>query len=297
VDSKDKSKKKRKGDSADNPLTAHQRELAQDESIDPLPFRFELLQLPLLFDRKDVLTLVVFEGIDGISRGLGTHAERGLMTEPSTEKARLGAGEGVSNRHDPEKALQSPSSGAGEMSEEVLNISWTEPSGNDATPTGGDHDTPHSGTMGDRRTMMKSGLLALAFLTKRMTDENLLVRVLGSCETFCMKGSNHELNCNFCGHHHNSVGILNDNSPERVDVVGMSRPRSMLSTKRRCLLTNSSASTTHSAHLPHNDDPNYGRREENILQCVRLISTLQLLFYLTDNPHEQLWTLSMAKGR
>jgi len=100
-----------------------------------------------LLDRKDQ----TFGGIDGISRG--------LMTEPSTEKARLGAGEGVSNRHDPEKGLQPPNSGAGEMSEKVPNISWTELSGNDATPTSGDHDTPHSGNMGDRRTMMKLGLL------------------------------------------------------------------------------------------------------------------------------------------
>ena len=93
-----------------------------------------------MFDRKDQ----TFGGIDGISRG--------LMTEPSTEK-------GVSNRHYLEKGLQPPNSGAGEMSEKVPNISWTELSGNDATPTSGDHDTPHSGNMGDRRTMMKLGLL------------------------------------------------------------------------------------------------------------------------------------------
>jgi len=160
VDNKDKSRKKKKtGDSADDSLTAHQRELAQDESIDPSPFRFKPFQLAHLLDPKSFQTLVAFGGIDGIIRGLGTHAERGLTTEPSTEKPRLGAGEGVSNRHDSEKALQSPSSGAGEMSEKVPNITLTEPSGNDATPTSGDDDTPHTGTMGDRRRVYGENIL------------------------------------------------------------------------------------------------------------------------------------------
>ncbi len=160
VDSKDKSKKKKKtGDSADDSLTAHQRELAQDESIDPSPFRFKPFQLAHLLDPKSFQTLVAFGGIDGIIRGLGTHAERGLTTEPSTEKAPLGAGEGVSHMHDSEKALQSPRSGAGEMSEKVPDITLTEPSGMDVTPTGGDGDTPHTGTMGERRRVYGENIL------------------------------------------------------------------------------------------------------------------------------------------
>ena len=159
VDGKDKSKKKKKtGDSADDSLTAHQRELAQDESIDPSPFRFKPFQLAHLLDPKSFQTLVALGGIDGIIRGLGTHAERGLTTEPSTEKPRLGAGEGVSNRHDSEKALQS---GAGETSEKVPNITLTEPSGNDTTLTSGDDDTPHTGTMGDRRRVYGENILPM----------------------------------------------------------------------------------------------------------------------------------------
>jgi len=63
-----------------------------------------------------------------------------------------------------------------------------------------------------RRMLPLAVMLALAFATKRMTKENLLVRVLGSCETMvnasviCTDKTG-TLNCNMISVVAGSIGI------------------------------------------------------------------------------------------
>ena len=89
--------------------TSHQIELAQDAAIDPAPFNFKPYQLAHMLDPKCVDTLIAFNGIDGLLRGLGVNPDTGLATKPqlpnspetTSRKLSLGAGEGASQRHDP----------------------------------------------------------------------------------------------------------------------------------------------------------------------------------------------------
>lgn len=67
-------------DKSKNTAKDKQDEAAQDESIDPAPFRFKPFQLAQLLDPKDLPTLTALGGTHGIIRGLGTDPERGLTT-------------------------------------------------------------------------------------------------------------------------------------------------------------------------------------------------------------------------
>ena len=118
--SKKKKRKRRKKETevTEMSLTSHQRELAQDESINCAPFRFKPEQLTHILDPKDIGTLTALGGTDGIIRGLGTHPEHGLTTKP-------------------------------------LHTGWKLPQGADqeasySLPSGEDN-APYSGTMDDRK--------------------------------------------------------------------------------------------------------------------------------------------------
>ena len=97
----------------DDVQTTHQTELDQDAAIDPAPFRFKPYELAHMLDPKSTGTLVLFGGIDGLLRGLGTNPDTGLVTNVhSSHKPNIGAGESASQRHD------LPKTGAGENSDD-----------------------------------------------------------------------------------------------------------------------------------------------------------------------------------
>jgi Ca2+-transporting ATPase len=122
-----KKKKKKKGESAEDEeptKTNHQLELAQDEAIDPKPFQFKPYQLAHMLDPKSLEALIAMGGIQGLLRGLGTDAERGLSTEDaSTRHEKHGLGSGASHS---EKSHNN---------EKPPEIVLTEPSGNIGIPT------------------------------------------------------------------------------------------------------------------------------------------------------------------
>lgn len=175
LDGNEKPKKKKKsGDNPDESLTAHQRELAQDESIDPTPFRFKPYQLAHMLDPKNLQALVAFGGVDGIIHGLGTNAEHGLTTRGD-----------VSHKHSSENAMH-----PGELSEKVPNITLTEPSGRESSPTGGDDDIPLTATMDDRRRVYGENILPtrisktlLQLMADAMKDKVLVCICLLACHS------------------------------------------------------------------------------------------------------------------
>ena len=127
--------------------TAHQKELAQDEAIDCTPFAFKPFQLAHMLDPKSVDILASFGGTSGLLRGLGTSADHGLTspphrTETVSEPGVLGAGEGASHRHDPEKG--------GGNDPLVPQIRLTEPNGGISSPTESEHPAAQA-TFEDRR--------------------------------------------------------------------------------------------------------------------------------------------------
>ncbi|KAF8150651.1 calcium-transporting ATPase [Crassisporium funariophilum] len=170
VEKDDKKKKKKKGkkskkgssdgddeDDEDENHTAHQIELAQDEAIDPAPFRFKPYQLAHMLDPKSLETLTSFGGTDGLIRGLGSNAERGLTTSKGKETevanathGQVGAGQGVSQRHDSEKKRES---------EELPAIVLTDSNGKSSEPSAGDDSTAAAATMEDRRRVYGDNVL------------------------------------------------------------------------------------------------------------------------------------------
>ncbi|KAL0954828.1 hypothetical protein HGRIS_003773 [Hohenbuehelia grisea] len=107
---KEKSKKKKSGKekAAEEEEAERQRMLEQDMNFDPAPFKFKPFSLAHLLDPKSFETLASFGGTHGVLRGLGVNAKRGLGHQPLKRHATnpsqmLGAGNGASNRHDPEK--------------------------------------------------------------------------------------------------------------------------------------------------------------------------------------------------
>ena len=133
-------------------MTAHQRELAQDESINPAPFRYKPFQLAHLLDPKDLGMLTALGGTDGIIRGLGTNADRGLTTTGG--KSPQGEGQSVSQSRDSEKQTESSESGGG-----LPNIILTEPSGKEGLPSGGDDNAPYTATVEDRKRVYGDNIL------------------------------------------------------------------------------------------------------------------------------------------
>jgi Ca2+-transporting ATPase len=138
--------------------TTHQKELAQDEAVDCTPFAFKPFQLAHMLDPKSVEMLASFGGTDGLLRGLGTSADHGLKspprrTETVSEKGEpgvLGAGQGVSHRHDPEKG--------GGNDTLVPQIMLTEPNGGISSPTEGEHPAAQA-TFEDRRRVYGENIL------------------------------------------------------------------------------------------------------------------------------------------
>ncbi|KAH9481469.1 Calcium-transporting ATPase 2 [Psilocybe cubensis] len=150
-----KGKKGKKDDKDEPTLTAHQLELSQDDAIDPAPFRFKPYQLAHILDPKNLDALRSFGGIDGLLRGLGTDAERGLS---STDASTLGADHGhrpsLGHKESHQQEART-SSDHGNLPEIVL----TEPNGKLASPTGSDDGTTISATLEDRRRVFGTNLL------------------------------------------------------------------------------------------------------------------------------------------
>lgn len=143
---------KKRGEDAGDSLTAHQRELAQDETIDPAPFRFKPFQLAHMLDPKDFGSLLELGGTDGIIRGLGTHSERGLVTSTdSADQTKSPGSDSSSNGHDSEK----PHSG----SNDLPNIILTEPSGHEGRPLQQDDAAPYAATLEDRKRVYGENIL------------------------------------------------------------------------------------------------------------------------------------------
>ncbi|KAK0222080.1 Ca-transporting ATPase [Armillaria fumosa] len=110
-----KKKKSKKDDEKEEEVTGHRAELEQDANSDPTPFRFKPYELAHMLDPKNLNTLEGMGGTSGLLRGLGSDNVLGLGSGPGHGDGRPGAGEGASQRHDPEK--------------EVPAITLTEPGG------------------------------------------------------------------------------------------------------------------------------------------------------------------------
>ncbi|KAJ8692684.1 plasma membrane calcium [Pleurotus ostreatus] len=100
------SKKERKQEAEKE---AQRAQLEQDKTVDPTPFAFRPYELAHMLDPKSFDTMRAFGGSKGLLKGLGTSATRGLKSDtlkrtPTRNSSGLGAGEGTSHRHDPEKA-------------------------------------------------------------------------------------------------------------------------------------------------------------------------------------------------
>lgn len=127
-------------------------DVAQDEHIDPGPFTHKPYFLASLVDPKNFEDLRKAGGVRNLLRGLGTSSKRGLSKKsltasepshdsqtpqhhhdkdtpgdgrPGTGGTKLGAGDGVSHRHQPEPE------GGGEPASPVPNITLTSPTGED----------------------------------------------------------------------------------------------------------------------------------------------------------------------
>jgi Ca2+-transporting ATPase len=130
-----KDKKSKKGADSDEEIqTGHQLELAQDDAIDPTPFKFKPYQLAHMLDPKNIESLISFGGTSGLLRGLGVNHTTGLVTK--------GAGNGASHRHDTQPPKEST---------DTPRITLTEPSGNVATAPAVDDDAAFAATLDDRR--------------------------------------------------------------------------------------------------------------------------------------------------
>lgn len=100
------SKKERKQEAEKE---AQRAQLEQDKTVDPTPFAFRPYELAHMLDPKSFATMRAFGGTKGLLKGLGTSATRGLKSDtlkrtPTRNSSGLGAGDGASHRHDPEKA-------------------------------------------------------------------------------------------------------------------------------------------------------------------------------------------------
>jgi Ca2+-transporting ATPase len=123
--------------------TSYQLELAQEESINPAPFRFTPLRLAHLVDPKDLETLTALGGMDGIIGGLGTHPEHGLRTTSllAAGNRPQRADRGASSNHGFKQQAES-SQPAGVLP----NVMLSQLSGKE-----GGNDVPYSGTIDDRK--------------------------------------------------------------------------------------------------------------------------------------------------
>jgi len=148
-----KKQSKKRGEDAGDSLTAHQRELAQDETVDPAPFRYKPFQLAHMLDPKDFGALLALGGTDGIIRGLGTHSERGLVTSTDSADQTMSPGAGDSASHGPDS--EKPYSG----SNGLPNIILTEPSGQEGRPLQPDDAAPYTATLEDRKRIYGENIL------------------------------------------------------------------------------------------------------------------------------------------
>ncbi|KAG7444251.1 calcium-translocating P-type ATPase [Guyanagaster necrorhizus] len=135
--SMEKGKKKtkmKKDDEEEEDPAGHRAELKQDANFDPTPFRFKPYQLAHMLDPKNLDTLQDIGGTSGLLRGLGSDSIHGLGSGPGRADGRPGAGDGASDRHDPER--------------EVPAITLTEP--------GGDVHSTHASDIDDEAAFAAS---------------------------------------------------------------------------------------------------------------------------------------------
>ncbi|KAF7374851.1 Calcium-transporting ATPase [Mycena sanguinolenta] len=92
-----------------------------EEDADPTPFRFRANALAMMLDPKNLEILEHMGGVDGLLDGLGVTSDTGLGMSGHSG-GRLGAGVGVSHRHDPENG-----------DETVPAITLTDPEGGKST--------------------------------------------------------------------------------------------------------------------------------------------------------------------
>ncbi|KAI0755786.1 hypothetical protein C8Q74DRAFT_1373530 [Fomes fomentarius] len=158
---------------------------ARDETIDAGPFAFKPYRLASLVDPKNIDLLK--DGKKALGKAADAPHHRWFVF-PSDKDGRPGAGDepgasaGTSQRHDRQPET------AGDVPRLVL----TGSGGEDAeSQTGGDHIQRLGLVLlalrffqdfGNPRTPL-AVILALAFATQRLTKANLIVRVLGSCDT------------------------------------------------------------------------------------------------------------------
>lgn len=140
-DKKDKKDKKKDSNNDHEGQTAHQRELLQDEGLDPTPFEFKPYQLAHMLDPKSLPTLVSIGGVAGVLRGLGTSAEYGLSTKSLPRSGTVKSTASAKSRNDPPT------------------ITLTEPSGVVREPSNTEDHPAFAATFDDRRRVFGENLL------------------------------------------------------------------------------------------------------------------------------------------
>jgi Ca2+-transporting ATPase len=182
---KSKSKKKKKGEAGeDDGKTTHQLELDQDAAIDPTPFAFKPYELAHMLDPKNLDTLASFGGVQGLLRGLGANAERGLSS----------SGVGNEDSHDTEptekeKAGQSDSHTSNSNTQYAEKdappeIMLTAPSGDTTAATPPEDPKAANATIADRKRVYGENILptrrskSLLQLMWMALKDKVLVRTL-----------------------------------------------------------------------------------------------------------------------
>jgi Ca2+-transporting ATPase len=161
-------KRKKKKKSGEEEIPDHSRsELSQDADVDPTPFAFKPYELAQMLDPKNLELLESLGGTQGLIRGLGTNATRGLgkqslmrtaTVDAGDEKnpgdGRPGAGGDGSQRHDPEKS---------EATTHAPAIVLTAPEGEGGSPLEGndaDEDGPaFTASLNERRKIYGRNVL------------------------------------------------------------------------------------------------------------------------------------------
>ena len=184
IEQKQDKKSKKGAESEEELQTGHQLELAQDDAIDPTPFKFKPYQLAHMLDPKNIESLISFGGTSGLLRGLGVNHTTGLVTK--------GAGNGASHRHDTQPPKEST---------DTPRITLTEPSGNVAAAPTVDEDAAFAATLDDRRrvfgenhlpTRASKTLLQLMWMA---LQDKVLVRLKLKVNVLCFVN---KCSCRFC---------------------------------------------------------------------------------------------------
>lgn len=113
-----------------------QVDLEQEANIDPAPFAFKPAQLAQLLDPKNIEALEAIGGVEGLLKGLGTHATLGLGAgkgkAAATHEAQSDDGQGAGDGGRPGRNSSAKDAG----SEDVPGITITTPGGRAGGPEG-----------------------------------------------------------------------------------------------------------------------------------------------------------------